>query len=766
MFRSAFLALMAALAAVDPNLVLNPGFEDLEHGLPTGWQVEGARIDQQTFRSGRSSLRVGGTSFESPRQEIHDIPKGRKIVATAWVKTTDAPEVAMELIAFQQEQRRNTATSERLSGTRDWTKITATMTVPDDSARFSISFHCAGGERERSVWIDDVSVSLAEATRVETPDIVVALSTNRGHGWSGLTPLYGPYVIEPLAKKFGDKIAILSDKATPENIRRLVSQPGVKTFAWIGGGLADRIECNDTEDPDCKRWRPGFEPGAPELKDKVLFINSEFSTEYMKTLPARASLGYWTEMSMQMRKASYECAYFESERQPLDWYAPYFILMRRVIEDLAEGRSAKDAAERADRLWAGFLKWVEERKDEVPHSEDYLGIGKQMFSKLSSSVRAAQEETRRIFTRRVIKGPGIAVAEGGYEFTWQQDDRPQTIVFPIPQMYEEQAPIHLEFITRPENAIARVTLQERTDASPNWIAHVEFKPMKKGEKLFFNWKGHVLLGAKDYSKLPKTAAIPTEIPEDVRPWLKATKSVQVDDEGIRKKAKEIRDENLIQTIKNAIEFSTHMARNPKRGQGRPRDTSAVTALHWGDACTGSAHLAAALLRANGIPARVLANYPVWNQLFATHYWVEAWIPGFGWTRAESIMNIFPVPTYRDVVLSIVYPEDEDRSFDSPRWAALAVPHLSLTAPASKIAVRMSFPWGGDHVAAPVAELSGSAEEYRAAIELTREVWTLYRNAHVKGSVPTPALERQKKACEAKNLSEYMDAICSARDALK
>lgn len=371
----------------------------------------------------------------------------------------------------------------------------------------------------------------------------------------------------------------------------------------------------------------------------------------------------------------------------------------------------------------------------------------------------------RSFDRQVMKGPGIAVAEGCYEFSSLSEGQPSTICFPIPQVYEEQAPFHIEFITRPENAIARVTYKERTDAKPNWLVEVEFKPMRKGEKVYFNWKGYVLVINKDYSGLPKSAPIPkaASLPKEVQPWLRSTKSVQVDDAGIQAKAKEIRDPqgSLIQTIKNAIAFSTKMSQNIKRGNDRPHDCSAVTALHWGEICTGSAHLAAALLRANGIPARLLANYPIWNMLFATHYYVEAYIPGFGWTRAESIMNVFPVETTRDVILSVVYPEDEDKSFDSPRWAALAVPHFSLTQPVGRVGLNFTYPWkNGDHVATPVAPFTGSPQDFQAALKLAKDVWTRFLKAN--GDIPKRAKDLQKKASGAKSLVEFVSALQSIK----
>ena len=340
------------------------------------------------------------------------------------------------------------------------------------------------------------------------------------------------------------------------------------------------------------------------------------------------------------------------------------------------------------------------------------------------------EELPRSFPRKVLHAPGIACAEGCYEFTAHGDRKALKIAFPIPQMYDQQAPIYFEVVSHPSDAIKDVVVRKRQHAKPNWIAEVQFKPLSLGEQVRFSWKEHVLVIAKDYGDLPERVKIPmtADLPVEVSPWLRSTRSVQADDEDIKRKAVELRDpeDDLIQTIRNVIEFSTHMSRNIKRGPDRPRDCSALTTLHWGEICTGSANLAAALLRANGIPARLLANYPIWNTLFYTHYYVEVYIPTYGWTRAESIMNIFPVETFRDIIVSVVYPADEDKSFDRGRWCAPGCPYLSLTEPVGNvIGVAVKHPWGADHVGAPVVEFEGSPQELRRALELTKEVWTEY-----------------------------------------
>ena len=788
-------------------------------------------------------------------------------------------------------------------------------------------------------------------------EIVVAFSSNNGHGWSGNVPYYKPYVIDPLEKKYGDRIIFLVEKATPENIRKMVADERVKMFVWIGGGLADQIECNDQEMHECPKWRPGFDRNAPELKGKIAFINSEFSHNYLKTLPVRAGFGYWTEMSTEMHDKKYNCDYFYDAVQPIDWYAPYFILMQRVIGWMAEGYTVQETAQRANQYWSGFLAWVEAHRSQVPFAYDYLDIGRQMFGDLTESIignqnggiksageKAADHETspiirndnapdttntllnpgfeenveketptgwtmengtakvgldrqtrhggkaalrvggagfcniihvvdikdlpkgeelvltgfvkikgdpsknfanlwlqfqmpgnktsrvecdgisgsvdwkefkthmivpkdceqsmvglyyfskdnsatvwfddlalrkpqsgeklERTFASQQMEGPGLACAEGGYEFSGEASAKGIKIAFPIPQMYEEQVPFYIEFITRPEGAIQKCTLKKRLEAPPNWLAEVEFKPLK-GKKIEFGWKGYVLLGIHDYDALPKAVKIVPEqdLPPEVRPWLKATKSVQSDDPAIKKKAQELRalDADCIQTIRNALKCSSETVQNEIKPD-KPDTTAAETFEHGGGECTSAANLAAALLRAAGIPARILANYPNWNTPFQTHYFVEAYVPGSGWARGESIMNRFPVQSYENVIVSVVYPQDENDSFRTENLVegsgAAGCPWLSMTEP---LTTNSSFilPWKNcDHVAAPVVEYKSTKSELDPVLELTRKVWNAYLEHAVSEKPVNEALEFQKKACLANNLEEFKYLMQKAYDSYK
>jgi transglutaminase-like putative cysteine protease len=87
---------------------------------------------------------------------------------------------------------------------------------------------------------------------------------------------------------------------------------------------------------------------------------------------------------------------------------------------------------------------------------------------------------------------------------------------------------------------------------------------------------------------------------------------------------------------------------------------AVQALDHMGSCVSSANLAAALLRANGIPARVLGGYPSWaSGPMQCHFIVEAFVPGYGWFPLEPTQGRAPVRPSDQVQVSIVPPEYED-----------------------------------------------------------------------------------------------------------
>jgi hypothetical protein len=107
-----------------------------------------------------------------------------------------------------------------------------------------------------------------------------------------------------------------------------------------------------------------------------------------------------------------------------------------------------------------------------------------------------------------------------------------------------------------------------------------------------------------------------------------------------------------------IKFTTN---NPYRAEFM-RTLDARDALKCGSSCTGRANLAAALLRARGIPARTVAHLPTWCGPLFCHWLVEYWHPGVGWVWLEPTLDQPQPPPWTAVVVNVASPADEDDAY--------------------------------------------------------------------------------------------------------
>jgi len=358
-----------------------------------------------------------------------------------------------------------------------------------------------------------------------------------------------------------------------------------------------------------------------------------------------------------------------------------------------------------------------------------------------------------------MEGPGIAHAYGQFQIMARKDISSPQIAFPIPLAFADQVPIYFEIRSQPENVLKDVVFTQRDEY--NWIAELTFCPLDTGDCVDVEWDCYVLIREHDYSDLPEYVELPLkeELPEDVLHWLESTVCVQVDHPEIQEKAKDIRGEstNLMEIARKTAEFLGTIE------QGHYRSLDAVEALHEGGSCTSYANLAAALLRANGIPTRILAVYPTWAPSLVTHYIVEFYVPEYGWVRFESTLGEIPWEPYRDVVVAVVTPEDENRSFEQGRWAARGVPWLSLTenstGPSLYYEGTLDEEIGCDHGAESVIIFEEKVEE---AFTLTWSVWNAYLESKIQGREISQAVTAQKGAANSSTIDIYIQRMRKAR----
>jgi len=165
--------------------------------------------------------------------------------------------------------------------------------------------------------------------------------------------------------------------------------------------------------------------------------------------------------------------------------------------------------------------------------------------------------------------------------------------------------------------------------------------------------------------------------------------------------------------------------------GKPRGVDALSMLEQGGWCTSHANLGAALCRVVGIPARVIANYPIENIPFQTHYIIEAYINGYGWIPVETSYYQFPCQPYKQVYMSQVQIQDEQDSFDENRsMASNGVPKWSLTEADGglfswNLEKRQPFGYGfNDHIASPMIQYDEN-KDATEVFQKAREIWINY-----------------------------------------
>ncbi len=272
-----------------------------------------------------------------------------------------------------------------------------------------------------------------------------------------------------------------------------------------------------------------------------------------------------------------------------------------------------------------------------------------------------------------LDGPGVVRARAQAAVATHSKDGVGVLTFPIPGTYRDQVPLTFDVHVEPPGALKSYRWIRRSDQR-NWLCEVTVAPTQAGALV--RWEALVLVGRGKNEPLPR--ADQPETPKEAAPWTRSTACVQSDDPAIRDKANELAKatEGVEPYARSVIEFTSHH-------QGKPGVAfdalDARKALDCGGSCTSRANLAAALLRARGIPARTVAHLPTWSGPLYEHWLVEYWHPGAGWVWLESTLGQFrPLPCTL-VVLGVANPEDEDRAFDplQTRQVMPGAPYLSV-----------------------------------------------------------------------------------------
>ncbi len=300
----------------------------------------------------------------------------------------------------------------------------------------------------------------------------------------------------------------------------------------------------------------------------------------------------------------------------------------------------------------------------------------------------------------------------------------EVVLIPLPLAYRDQSPLTFEMTVVPPEAAGGVSFYE--DKPTNFVAKLTLKNLKQHRTVSVKFQSLVLVQPSQFDSVPKSAMIVDEWPAEARQWLASTWCADSSHDRLQTLAKAIRAESddVLTIIQKVQSEARTVFVNAK---GHVTNLTAIEALDKVGSCTSCANVVAALLRACGVPARVLAGYPSWSGPLQTHYIVEAFVPGFGWYPVESTQLTSPWPNHQQVNVSIVPIEYEKQEVAKlRRHAAGGVPYLTLTEfPSGHALARgtINEKRGCDHVCHFLRPFDAPTGDWQQATRHARTQWT-------------------------------------------
>ena len=155
-------------------------------------------------------------------------------------------------------------------------------------------------------------------------------------------------------------------------------------------------------------------------------------------------------------------------------------------------------------------------------------------------------------------------------------------------------------------------------------------------------------------RLETTAVFPVrKVPPSVAPYLESSEQVQADDARIRALAERLT--GGASTEYEAVQRIVGHVVDNLRYVNPPEKFDALYSLETGKGnCQNYSHLCAALLRASGIPARIVNGYTLgkpysvqegrsiytFKSADGRHSWIEVWFPDLGWVPFDAQKTSF------------------------------------------------------------------------------------------------------------------------------
>lgn len=245
---------------VGPNLVRNPGFEEVEDGSPSGWWApEGYGPDEGVARGGNRSLKFVNRDPERYllcSQGI-DLAPGGMYEVRAYVKTSRiaGDESGATVCVEWQDAGRNWMGGHYPEGRRDdavgWHEVRGVFQVPDDAASMTISCYLRKG-MTGTTWWDDVSV---RRWRQRPMDVLL------------VSPNYRGWIVEDDPDSVTARVDV-AHMETDEPMARLVTR---LTSARDEQTVAEQVVSAPTDGTsDIRLPVPDLDPGSYWLKIRLV----------------------------------------------------------------------------------------------------------------------------------------------------------------------------------------------------------------------------------------------------------------------------------------------------------------------------------------------------------------------------------------------------------------------------------------------------------------------------------------------------------------
>jgi hypothetical protein len=255
---------------------------------------------------------------------------------------------------------------------------------------------------------------------------------------------------------------------------------------------------------------------------------------------------------------------------------------------------------------------------------------------------------------------GLTGATGGARVKFLRSSLHELIIA-LPQVDWNQVPVTYALTVNPESAVGEIRLRTRGDG--NVVAGLRLEG-EQDQELEIRWAAVVLVSSRP-------AGATSSDPEE---FSRATACVQSGDRKIQGLVRQLNPENGDPTA-YAAAIQRFIAGMKQVKPPLSLDAAGIleSGANW--ICTANANLAAALLRAGGVPARSLAVIPATGQRMEMHRIVE-YYSGGRWQAFDpsSVLPGIPIDPARYLVMSRTTIADEEAAMKPRMGVSRGVPY--------------------------------------------------------------------------------------------